>query len=90
MVGGGDESEMTISIQNILVFVTGADDIPPLGFDSPAEVHFSGDTYKQEMRLPSASTCGPSLYLPFCLSDPDVFAEKMDMAIIGAQCFGIP
>lgn len=89
MVGVG-ESEMTINIQNILVFVTGADDIPPLCFDSPPEVHFSGDTYQQEMRLPSASTCGPTLYLPLCLSDPDVFAEKMDIAIIGAQCFGMP
>ena len=29
------------------------------------------------MRLPSASTCGPTLYLPLVLSDPDVFSEKM-------------
>ena len=42
------------------------------------------------MRLPTALTCGLTLYLPLVLSDPDVFSEKMDMAIIGGQYFGAP
>ncbi len=61
-----------------------------MGFDRDPEIQFTGEPHQQEMRLPSASTCGPTLYLPLVLSDPDVFSEKMDMAIIGGQCFGAP
>ena len=82
--------EMNISLENILTFITGADHIPPMGFEGTSEVHFTGSLYEKEMRLPSASTCGPTLYLPLCLSDVDIFTEKMDIAIVGAQSFGIP
>lgn len=61
-----------------------------MGFENVPEIHFTGTPDKKEMRLPSASTCGPTLYLPLCLSDADVFAEKMDIAIVGAQSFGVP
>ena len=61
-----------------------------MGFDGVPEICFTGSIHKKEMRLPSASTCGPTLYLPLCLTDPDVFAEKMDMAITRAQIFGAP
>ena len=82
--------EINVSLESILVFITGADHIPPLGFEGTPEIRFTGSPYQKEMRLPSASTCGPTLYLPLCLSDPDIFAEKMDIAIIGAQSFGVP
>ena len=87
LVGGEEESEVTINLGNILVFVTGAIYLPPMGFESTPEIRFTGDIHATKMRLTSASTCGPTLYLPLSLSDPDVFAKKMDMAIIGAQCF---
>ena len=61
-----------------------------MGFDRDPEIQFTGEPHQTEMRLPSASTCGPTLYLPLVLSDPDVFSQKMDMAIIGGQCFGAP
>ena len=85
-----EDSGITVKLRDILVFITGADCLPPMGFDNDSEIRFVGDSYSHVMRLPYASTCGPTLYLPLVLSDPDVFDEKMDMAIVGAQCFGIP
>ena len=87
---GRTVGEICISLENILIFITGVDHIPPMGLEGIPEIRFTGTIHSKEMRLPSASTCGPTLYLPLCLSDVDTFAEKMDTAIIGAQGFGIP
>ncbi len=84
----GSEDLLIVNIHQILQFATGAEVLPPMGFDRDPEIQFTGEPHQKEMRLPSASTCGPTLYLPLVLSDPDVFSEKMDMAIIGGQCFG--
>ena len=54
-----------------------ADHEPPLGFENTPEIQF-------------ASTCGPTLYLPIVLVDPNWFQEKMDYAITGAHGFGSP
>ena len=62
LVGGEEESEVTINLGNILVFVTGANHLLPMGFESTPEIRFTSDIHATEMRLPSASTCGPTLY----------------------------
>ncbi len=80
---------VVITMGSILSFVTGSDTIPPLGFENNPEIRFDGDHLNPAMRLPSASTCGPTLYLPYALSTVELFAEKMDMSIAGAQSFGV-
>ena len=74
-------------MHHVLQFATGADVAPLMGFDRDPEIHFSGELTDKELTLP---TCAPTLYLPLVLSDPDVFCEKMDIAIIGGQCFDCP
>ena len=86
----GSDNLIIIQLHHVLQFATGADVVPPMGFDRDPEICFSGELTDKELRLPSASTCAPTLYLPLVLSDPDVFCEKMDTAIIGGQCFDCP
>ncbi|XP_019859447.1 PREDICTED: G2/M phase-specific E3 ubiquitin-protein ligase-like isoform X1 [Amphimedon queenslandica] len=85
---GRQVGEVAVNLSSILIFVTGLDCIPALGFASPLEIEFIKDNDKG--RLPSASTCTPALYLPLSLTDEDIFFERMDTAIIGAQMFGVP
>lgn len=79
--------DLTIDLRAVLVFVTGADHPPPMGFPNSPEILF--ETSKNRS-LPTACTCGPSLYLPLVLKDPDYFREKMDFAICCAHGFGNP
>ena len=82
-----DSEDLWIDLGIILSFVTGTDHPPPLGFPNTPDIEFQTDVTKC---LPFASTCGPTLYLPLALSDPDRFKEKMDFAICCAHGFGIP
>ena len=68
-------------------FATGSDHEPPLGFANKPEICF---VMRKERSLPQASTCGPTLYLPLSLKDPDDFRERMDFAMIGGHGFGLP
>ena len=67
-----------------MVFLTGCDCIPPLGFGlAEPSITFSTDAV-----LPTVSTC--SLTLRFPLNFPtkfDLFKEKMDFAVLGSQGF---
>ena len=58
---------------------------PPMGFSNEPEIKFEVDCTRM---LPTASTCGPTLYLPITLTDPDTFKNKMDVALICAHGFG--
>lgn len=79
--------DITITLEMVLVFATGADHEPPLGFENVPQVQF--ETRKDRF-LPTASTCTPALYLPIQLDDPDEFKKKMDYAIVGCHGFGNP
>ena len=72
---------------SVLIFTTGADHVPPVGFGvscSP-EIRF-----EKENRLPHASTCSPTLYLPLHMEYPDKFSRQMDFAICSAHGYGKP
>ena len=71
------------SIQEVLVFVTGASRPPPLGFDEPATITFADDE-----PFPMANTCSNNIRLPVCYSEFEEFKEKMDFAIKNSPCFG--
>ena len=64
-----------VDLPQILAFVTGADCIPPLGFDINCAVLFSTD---RSRLLPVASTC--ALTLSVGLVEYDAFQKNMDMA----------
>ena len=60
------------SIEDVLVFVTGASRPPPLGFDEPAAITFSDDE-----PFPMANTCSNTIRLPVCYSEYEEFKRKM-------------
>ena len=67
--------DLTIDLRAVLVFVTGADHPPPMGFpNSPETPHCM---YLWTIIIPS-------------IKDPDYFREKMDFAICCAHGFGNP
>ena len=74
-----------IDLPQVLAFVTGADCIPPLGFDTEPTILFSGD---KNRLLPVASTCALSLTLSIGLVEYGTFQKNMDMAVLNAYEFG--
>ena len=77
---------INLTLGDLLVFVTGADHPPPLGFLLSPEVEFTDDTSRT---LPWASTCTVMLYLSVHLKEYDLFCNKMDNSMICSQGFGI-
>ena len=68
-------------LEDILIFCTGADCIPPLGFNKKIDIIFLGP---QEY-LPTSSTCFLNLRIPTCFDDADVFNDKMETGLKGGQ-----
>lgn len=52
-----------LRLEDLLVFTTGADKVPPFGFPHPLVIEFY-DSISGEKRLPWSSTCGLQLFLP--------------------------
>nr|XP_055028865.1 G2/M phase-specific E3 ubiquitin-protein ligase-like [Misgurnus anguillicaudatus] len=79
------EKQSTITFEEILTFVTGADSIPPLGFQGQPTIDF----YTQEnRRLPFASTCGMVLFLPRGIQEEEELADMLNTALKGYLGFG--
>jgi len=76
-----------LSLRDLLVFITGADSIPPLGFDDPITLNFY-DQQKGITRLPWASTRSLTLYLPRGFEDTDEFKHLMSTTLINGVGFG--
>ena len=72
-----------ISLGDILSFVTGLRNVPPIGFEKQITVEFF-----DEERLPNASTCSIILRLPRHLVEEEEFKQKMIFSILGACGFG--
>ena len=67
-----------------MVFLTGADSVPPLGFGevSPA-IEFTAEDV-----LPTVSTCSLTMCFPLSFpTDYNQFKNKMDFVILGSQGF---
>lgn len=82
-----DDLESPVTFADLLVFVTGADCIPPLGFPVQCTVSF----YSQEegsRRLPSSSTCALTLYLPRGVTEENDFRALMSDSLTGSYGFG--
>ncbi|XP_076731533.1 G2/M phase-specific E3 ubiquitin-protein ligase-like [Maylandia zebra] len=81
------EQEVDHTFEELLVFITGADLLPPLGFPQSCNIDF----YDQESgmwRFPYKSMCSLSLYLPRGVADEDQFKDLMNDALKGSLGFG--
>ena len=78
--------ESACNLEDVLVFMTGADRIPILGFELPPKLSFL--EYLPSKLLPTASTCSVELRLPTIHTDYSVFKEHMVMALKGHDGFG--
>ncbi|XP_031333130.1 G2/M phase-specific E3 ubiquitin-protein ligase-like [Photinus pyralis] len=78
----GGESEATLA--DILIFITGADTIPPLGFPLQPKILFGHET---NSLYPKANTCALQLELPVVHSDYDSFKKSMEFGILNCNDF---
>lgn len=74
---------MDATLEDILVFATGCDEIPITGFDRQPTLEFSTTN-----TFPTASTCVPTLRIPLNLQGSEEFSANMRMAIFGSFGFG--
>ena len=71
-----------VTLEDLLIFVTGASEIPIMGFVPPPNIHF------MEMgKYPQASTCTNTLTLPLGLSDYDQFRYNFAFGIANGPGF---
>ena len=79
-----DERPVTLCIGDLLMFITGADRLPPMGFPDVPVIEFN---HNPSVRLPTPSTCAPSITLP--MSQASSYDHFQDMMIQGlVQGFG--
>ncbi|XP_065900336.1 G2/M phase-specific E3 ubiquitin-protein ligase-like isoform X1 [Dysidea avara] len=76
-----EAGEGICKLEEVLIFCTGADCVPPLGFNKKIDLVFLGS----QQYLPTASTCLLILRIPTCYQDADLFNEKMEMGLKGGQ-----
>lgn len=82
-----DNEVEDLSLDDLLVFMTGADSIPPLGFDDHLTIAFY-DQQDHVKRIPWSSTCTLTLYLPRGFDDTQEFKLLMRMALMNGVGFG--
>lgn len=71
-------------MEDILIFATGASEIPPLGFPTEARLQFlHADDFPFGIKYPLANTCTLTLSLPVHLKYEE-FCQEMESGI--TQC----
>ena len=79
-----EDKQVSCSVADVLVFLSGADRTPPLGFNRSPELHFLEPTDL----FPTASTCLLILRLPTRYHDYESFKEAMTQALTMNDGFG--
>lgn len=79
-----EENPHPLQLKDILIFATGCDDEPPLGFDVPPSIKF----LHSDGKYPEASTCSLELSLPTIHSTYHEFKSNMDFAMLNTYGFG--
>ena len=77
--------ELGVSPGQILAFVTGTWQIPPMGFPNRPNITFISDESKT---LPTSSTCDLTLRLPLVLIDYDHFKTQVTKGFLNTVGFG--
>ena len=72
--------------KEVLVFCTGADKIPPVGFDCNPLLTFLDNN--PSCMLPTASTCFIELWLPTCHKTCEGFKEAITLGLKSHDGFG--
>ncbi|XP_070577460.1 G2/M phase-specific E3 ubiquitin-protein ligase-like isoform X2 [Ptychodera flava] len=80
------DAETEVTLRDILIFATGLDNIPPLGFSPSPTLEFVRDEGCGRI-LPSANTCGNVLRIPVVKSY-ELFKENMGYGIFNSPGFG--
>ena len=80
------EGEVNCQLEDLVIFFSGADRPPPLGFPTQPDLEF----LDQNAILPTASTCSLVIRLPICHSNYDDFKDAMILALQGNHGFGGP
>ena len=76
------DGEAQASLRNVLIFSTGADSPPPIGFENQPTIEFI------DRELPKSNTCAPTLYLPLEINEYEKFKAQMDFGILNSPRFG--
>ena len=71
-----------MTLEDVLAFATGCTEIPVTGFEPQPNLCFNPDG-----SFPTASTCGPTLRLPFVTAQHE-FCINMRLAVLGSCGFG--
>ena len=79
------EANSMISLKDVLIFFTGTDREPPLGFDCQPKLTFADST----QLFATASTCELILRLPLRHSSYEDFKSYMEMSFKGNDYFGL-
>ena len=83
-----EEGEVNgLTLEDLLVFITGTDFAPPLGFDNLITIEFY-DFDGNSRRRPWSSTCGLHLFLPRGFEVPSDFSSFMKEALLECHGFG--
>ena len=83
-----EEEEVNgVTLEDLLIFTTGADTVPPLGFDGPICIEFY-ETEENVKRYPWSSTCSLTLFLPRGIEDPKEFNSLLTHALENGVGFG--
>jgi len=74
------ESCAKVTLVDLLQFITGADRLPPLGFDKPISVAFY--EMMSQCHFPCVSTCDLSIQLSRGFQCPEEFQCLMEEAVL--------
>lgn len=64
------EENEECNLGDILIFITGIDSMPQLGFRIKVDVKFC---VQDDLQYPTSNTCGLKLYLPICHNNYEEF-----------------
>ena len=76
--------DIQCSLEEVLIFCSGADSVPVGGFNKKIDIVFLGDN---EI-LPTASTCSLVMRIPTCHNSNEKFNEMMLLGLQGGIEFG--
>ena len=81
----GEETKLPLTLVDILVFTTGASQVPPMGWSDQLRIEL-----RKDGDLLSSSTCSNCLYIPTINADNyDAFKYKFAFALNCGVRFGI-
>ncbi len=84
-----EDTDIKVTFDNLLMFATGTDRIPALGFDPEPTLEFLHIPVNGSLRIyPEANTCGLVLRLPLHVSY-ESFNESMILGIVQSLHFGL-